>query len=71
MSTQTIISPVLNTTDEDDDLEHVYCCNENLALCGTDLTTYPEAEGTYEAPTPDTCLVCDDLSHHPCKECDQ
>jgi hypothetical protein len=26
----------------DDDRCHLYCCNENVALCGTDLTDYED-----------------------------
>lgn len=49
-------------TDADDGLQHVYCCeDENLGLCGTDLTTVPFQEFD-EA----SCVVCAHLDGGDC-----
>lgn len=47
-----------------DDLDHIYCCDPNIALCGTDISDQPEddnAEGT--------CVVCLDLEFALCRLC--
>jgi hypothetical protein len=38
-------------------LNHVYCCDPDLALCGLDLADVPDAWD----PTVPTCVVCDDI----------
>lgn len=39
----------------DDNLCHLYCCDENLSLCGADLSTTPIDLN----PAPeDECIVC-------------
>lgn len=48
-----------------DDLNHITCvCDDNLALCGTDVT-YHEWVATAEV----TCVVCRDLEDEPCPRC--
>jgi hypothetical protein len=50
------------TTTGSGDLDHVYCCDPDLALCGTDVSDVPEID-------PDTdvdCIVCNDLDGQPC-----
>ncbi len=37
------------------ELDHYTCCDENRALCGTDVTGAPEID------TDATCVVCIDL----------
>lgn len=46
------------------ELDHVYCCNPNLALCGTDISTMGEADHQQA-----TCVVCVELNDTgaPCK----
>lgn len=41
----------------DEDLNHFFCCDENLGLCGTDLTEWSFNED-YEID----CAVCVDLA---------
>jgi uncharacterized protein (DUF1778 family) len=38
------------------ELTHRYCCDENLALCGLDITELGEAR-----PGEQDCVVCEDL----------
>lgn len=56
-----------DTTDNGDELHHVYCCDENLALCGTDVTKYQEAEPPSDADK--RCIVCEDLIDTTCERC--
>lgn len=46
-----------------DGLNHLYCCDENLGLCGTDLG------GHQETADDTTCVVCVELeaSDRPCR----
>ncbi len=30
------------TSLSDDDIDHLYCCDENVAMCGADLTDTPD-----------------------------
>ncbi|MFH8867153.1 hypothetical protein [Streptomyces griseus] len=46
------------------DLNHIYCCNPDLALCGTDLSTHPIV-GIDDAD----CVVCLDLEDDECADC--
>lgn len=57
--TQTVISPAEVTDDNDDDgLIHSVCiCNEDIALCGEDVTDDPWT--TYEECLPEDCIVCE------------
>lgn len=49
-------STTSSTSSDDDDLGHTYCClDENVGLCGADLTDAPEMDGCTD------CVVCIDL----------
>lgn len=69
MSTTTAEPQTSNTDTGNDDAElnHLYCCDEDTALCGLDISGMPEAE-VIEGD-PDICLVCDDLARQPCDKC--
>ena len=41
---------------------HLFCCDENIALCGVDLTHVPITDGVDETP----CPMCFDLEDSPC-----
>ncbi|MCX4450643.1 hypothetical protein [Streptomyces sp. NBC_01789] len=43
-------------------LDHIYCCDPGLALCGTDVSDVPEIDPDSDI----TCVVCADLEDHPC-----
>lgn len=60
MNVELLPIPVDSDSGFGDDLDHYYCeCDENLALCGADLTDWPEGE----AETPENeCVVCAHLS---------
>lgn len=45
----------------DDQLTHIYCCNPDLGLCGTDLSDTPEVDEDGIL-----CVVCEDLEEEPC-----
>jgi hypothetical protein len=54
-----IVDELAEKTSDEADLVHMYCeTNENLALCGRDLTGAPFANEFDES---DICVVCDDL----------
>jgi hypothetical protein len=57
MTTNTAPAPVTTSTGStDDELNHLYCCNPNHGLCGTDLT------GSNDNDDADiTCVVCAEL----------
>lgn len=60
----TATEPAPATTPAGTDENHIYCCNPDRALCGTDLTGH-----TYlPAGTAPTCVVCTDLENRygPC-----
>ncbi|WP_435597065.1 hypothetical protein [Streptomyces anulatus] len=46
------------------DLNHIYCCNPDLALCGADVSTHPIV-GIDDAD----CVVCLDLEDEACPDC--
>lgn len=63
MSTQTLPAPN-STRGANADLMHLVCgwsCNDDLALCGLDVTNEPWGED--EA---NVCLVCDEIDRGPC-----
>ncbi|MFC8465978.1 hypothetical protein [Streptomyces sp. NPDC057250] len=61
-STLTILS------DQGDDLEHAACpCNEDVALCGADVSSTPWADK--DRPPVNLCVVCADLVALPCPKC--
>lgn len=51
--------PTASTSD--DGLTHIYCCDPNLGLCGTDLTDHPDVDEDGIL-----CVVCEDLEDEPC-----
>jgi hypothetical protein len=49
---------------DSDNLDHYFCCNPNIAMCGRDLTGFeyvPEGE-----ISKNLCVVCADLGSHAC-----
>ena len=55
MSTSTLTRP--DATDTGNvDLDHAFCCDDNKALCGTDLAALDLGDFA-DAPNP--CIVCD------------
>ncbi|MFJ1653474.1 hypothetical protein ACIOC2_19205 [Streptomyces sp. NPDC088337] len=64
----TTLAPEATTTGHDsgDDLTHAICgCNEDLALCGADVSGEPWAGEAEEV----NCIVCQDLMWSPCERC--
>lgn len=63
-------APAAPADNGDDNLEHLYCCDENVALCGADLTN--ATLNHYPAPE-DECVVCytldDNDPNSPCALC--
>ena len=51
--------------DQGDDLHHIYCCNPDNSLCGTNISTYDHIEEPEDA----NCVVCLDLEEQPCPTC--
>lgn len=45
-------------------LNHIYCCDPNLSLCGLDLSDVPETDSETD------CTVCLDLEYETCPSCD-
>jgi hypothetical protein len=56
-------APAPHTTRNTTNVDHLYCCNPNLALCGDDLTAVPE--GREHDTLCALCVLADDLGH-PC-----
>ncbi|GAA3384404.1 hypothetical protein [Streptomyces racemochromogenes] len=48
------------TSGSPDELDHLYCCDPDIALCGTDISDHEDngADGS--------CIVCLDLEDNPC-----
>ncbi|MEV6165728.1 hypothetical protein AB0L71_28210 [Streptomyces sp. NPDC052052] len=62
----TAIAPApVDTTTSNSELGHIYCCNPDLALCGTDISDMAEIDAEEEVD----CIVCNDLEAHPCPTC--
>lgn len=58
--------PKAAATHGDADLTHTVCdCTPDIALCGTDVTDQPWADGSDES----TCVVCRDLEDLDCPRC--
>lgn len=59
-------APVQQGTWTADNLDHYVCCDENVALCGADVSA-----ATWQEELPDLCLVCEDLDENDvdCPEC--
>jgi len=45
------------------DIVHIWCCDPDMGLCGTDISDEPAVENGIE------CAVCRDLEDHPCPSC--
>ncbi|WP_155054548.1 hypothetical protein [Streptomyces blattellae] len=62
--------PTVTANGHGEDLSHAVCdCDEDTALCGTDVTGVPWATDGEEPPSP--CVVCLDLADQPCPRCGQ
>jgi hypothetical protein len=65
VSTATVTEPVLDLIGSDeDDVEHLYCCDPDVAVCGLDLSDYDENDD----PIDDCkiCELCERAKHLPC-----
>jgi len=64
----TAVSTIADTAStnrgQSDDLDHLYCCDPDLALCGSDLNDVSEDQMVGVL-----CVVCEDLEWRPCPEC--
>lgn len=63
MTTALDLAPTKGSTDDGDELDHLFCCDEDVALCGSDLTGTEFGEVVSEESL---CLVCNDLEGQPC-----
>lgn len=64
--TSTRIAPTADTAGRvTHELDHLYCCDPDIALCGTDISDSPELFD--DGAT--TCVVCDDLEDQLCPRC--
>lgn len=66
----TVLAPEPTTTAQDtgDNLTHSVCaCDDDLALCGADVSGQPWADDDEEVD----CVVCQDLMGEPCARCGQ
>lgn len=63
VSTQLVKAVDSHSPDSDGDLTHYYCCDENRAFCGADLTDAPFVESADDA----LCIVCEDLDDFICE----
>ncbi|MGW3321095.1 hypothetical protein [Streptomyces virginiae] len=62
----TRIAPTVDRADgATDELDHLYCCDPDTALCGTDISDSPELFDDGET----TCVVCVDLADAGCPQC--
>lgn len=67
MSLATKAQPITtNVSDLPDTLYHVTCCDDDIALCGQDVSDYPETDGDGELH----CVVCEDLDDGDVPCCD-
>lgn len=57
----------ISATDDGDDDEtfHLYCCDEDIALCGADIADALETDGGDDEP----CLECLYLEEEICARC--
>lgn len=62
--TITATAPSPATAGVDLDLNHLYCCDPNVALCGTDVSAFPEVDDDTNR------VVCLDLEDDEC-DCDE
>ncbi|MFC9973506.1 hypothetical protein ACFVH6_21690 [Spirillospora sp. NPDC127200] len=64
MSLQTLPRPASPGAEDDESVEHLYCCDPNRALCGVDITD-DEDLGDAETDGPE-CPLCEVLIDQPC-----
>ena len=55
------LAPVPIKVSSDTDPTHIYCCNPDLALCGTDISNTPHVDQDGIL-----CVVCEDLEDQEC-----
>lgn len=67
MSTNTQPQPATTGTGGDDELHHAWCCDEDVALCGTDISDAETTDGEGWLH----CVVCVELeaADVPCPKC--
>jgi hypothetical protein len=58
-----------DTGNDNDDLDHLFHCNPDIGLCGSDISGTPMAADDVVIPKDNLCIVCDDLVDHPCPIC--
>ncbi|MET7900624.1 hypothetical protein [Streptomyces sp. NPDC005336] len=61
MITEALPAPAGVTRADDDELDHVYCCDPDRALCGADLSDVAEIVDDWDNEDVDVCVVCVDL----------
>lgn len=64
--TAPIVAPAPTRTGGSTDLNHIYCCDPDIALCGADVSAHP----IVDLDDAD-CVVCLDLEEQPCPTCGQ
>jgi len=64
VSTKIKPRPADSDIGSNDDMDHYFCCDENLALCGTDVTGMP-----FGRTAGFMCVVCEELRYQPCERC--
>lgn len=52
---------VQSTAGDDDTVNHYWCCNPELSVCGIKLEGASWEDPLDEEPEPDDCVVCVDL----------
>lgn len=55
--------PELTDADDDDELDHYFCCFEDWSLCGRDLSGAELVDESTEPPN--ICIVCDLMTKCP------
>lgn len=60
--TADLAASAVSVTAAGDRLDHIYCCNPDRALCGTDVSNMPEIDDA-------NCVVCLALEEQPCPDC--
>jgi hypothetical protein len=59
-------SSTSSTDDPVDDMHHMYCCDQEKSLCGTDLSGAPDLG---HVAWDRLCPMCEVLSRLPCAWC--
>lgn len=59
------ISPAPDS-DGPDGLTHIWCCDPNVAHCGSDISGGADVAPTETLAGSPECVVCDDLDDEPC-----